>query len=116
MQMRVERIDVQPLGAMMQNDIISIIGQGRMGVDISDSSIRSGQDRVGWLAVFVALQTADVQSFMQLRPVAAHAAEGSGRPWLSNRSDEKFFFAIFFKKRVVRCRQQKGLSTERKTT
>jgi hypothetical protein len=51
--------------------------------------------------MLIALQTADVQAFVQLVAVAADTAESTGSPWFTDCAHEEVFFTAFFEKSVI---------------
>src|SRR5258706_308195 len=110
--MRVGGINLKAFYVMLQDDVVPVIGKRRLRIDVSDRAVGGGHDGVGWLAVFVALQAADVQTLVQLPAVAPHATEATGRPRLVCRADEKLFFAAVFKERGVGGGQTKRLRTD----
>src|SRR5258707_3263341 len=94
---------------MAQHEVIAVIGQCLTGVDVGDCAIGGGQDRVGWFAVFVAFEAADVQALVHLPAFAADAAECAGDPVFASGADKEFLFAAFFEQGEVGGGEVEGL-------
>src|ERR1043166_6817068 len=85
-----------------------------MRVEIRNRAVRGRPHRVGRLAFLITVQTTNVQSLMHLCAITADASECPCGPWLTNRADEKSFFAALLIKSMIRRRQLKWLRAKRK--
>src|ERR1035437_5447566 len=109
-QVCVEGVDLQALDLMTHDNIIAVVRQGGPRADIDDRAVGGGQDRVGGLAVVVALEAADVEALVHLPAATAHAAERAGHPWLADGADEEPFLPPFLEQSAIGCGKQEGLS------
>src|SRR5581483_1208161 len=112
-QVRVKGINLQSFDVVPQNDVVAVIGKGRACVDVGDGSVRGGHDGIRRLAVFVALQAANVDPFVDLPAVRTDATEGSALPGFPDCADEKSILPAFFKQGAVGGGQLERLSAER---
>ena len=108
-QVGVEGVNLQALDLVPQDEVVAVVRQRWPRADIGDRAVGGGQHRVGWLAMPVALEAADVEALVHLPAAAAHTAEGAGHPRLAGRADEESLLAPLFEERVIGSGKLKGL-------
>src|SRR5205085_10677742 len=94
---------------MAEDDVIAVVGERGTSVDVGDGAVGGGQDGIGGLAFFVALQTANIEAFVKLPAFGANATEGAAGPGFAGGGDEEFFFLAGFVEGVVGGREEEGL-------
>ncbi len=87
--MRVDRINLNALDIMANNDISPIIGKVRPRVEIGDGAICRGVDRVGRFALFITLKSFDIEALMKLIAVGTNTTEHPTRPGFAGSSYKK---------------------------
>ncbi len=97
--MCVKGINLEAVDFMPNHNVVAVIREGRFSVDIGDGAIGGGHDRIGGLAMFVALEAAYVEAFVQLMAVATDTTESARGPGFAGGADKEFFLAAFFEER-----------------
>src|SRR5437868_2722612 len=87
-EMGVNRENRDSFDLVPQNNIASIIRESHFFIDVSNRPGSGGKDRVRRFAMLVALQAFDIQSFVELETIGAHAAEGPASPIPARRGHE----------------------------
>ena len=90
-QMRVERVDLQPLDDVADDDVLAVVREAGLGADIHHGAVGRGHHGIGRLAVAVGVQVQDVQALVHLPAVAADAAEAAAGPRLVGRGGREEF-------------------------
>ena len=108
-QVRVERINFQSIDVMTQDDVVSVVGERRLGAEVNDAAVGGGHDRVGRFAARVVLKAFDVETFVHLPSVRAHTTERAGGPGFADCAGKELFFAAGFKQGVISSREAERL-------
>src|SRR5262245_17254267 len=95
---------------MLQHDIFAVVRSAGALVDISNCSVARRHHGINWLASLVALDAANVQTFVHLIAFAAHAAERATLPRFARGADKILFFAVLFEQSTIGRGQLKRLA------
>src|SRR5437762_11827521 len=107
--MGIEGTNFKAVNFMAQYDVIAVIGERGASVDVGDGAISGGHDGIDGLALFVTLQTANIEAFVELPAFGADAAERATGPGFAGGGDEERFFLDGFVEGVSGGGQEQGI-------
>src|SRR5664280_551440 len=74
-EVRVERAHLHAVPVVLNDDVATVVGQARPGVDKRDLAVGDSVHRIDRLTVPVALEAFDIDAFVETASVDPHAAE-----------------------------------------
>ena len=87
-QVGVKRANLHAVDAVANHDIVAVVRKAGLGVYVEHHAVRDRQHRVNGFAFAITLLRLDVDAFVQLPAIRAHAAEGAAGPFLAHGRNE----------------------------